>query len=289
MPPLHHHITVDVEEFFHSTLLVERVPFHHWDSYPRRAARVVPWILEQLAGAGSRATFFILGWTAERDPEMVREIQGAGHEIAAHSLTHRRVDAISPDEFRQEVRRSKAVLEDLTGVAVAGYRAPSFSISPGCEWAFDVLLEEAYRYDSSIFPIDVGPGYGYRGARRDPFWIERSEGRLGEVPPLTLELGGRRFPAAGGAYLRLLPFQLVKGALRQAETRGAPGTLYIHPWDLDAELVPLPTLPPLLRMRLYGGSKRARRRLAHLIRRFPSRTISETLRSLPPEGKEAEA
>lgn len=272
-----HHITVDVEEFFHSTLLVERVPFHQWEDHFRRAALIVPWILEELARAGSRATFFVLGWTAERDPAMVRAIHEAGHEVAAHSWIHRRVDALTPEEFRDAVRRSKALLEDIMGAPVAGYRAPSFSISPGCEWAFDILLDEGYRYDSSIFPIDLGPGYGYKGGSPDPYWIRREGGILAEVPPLTLGMRGKRYPAAGGAYLRLLPFQLVKTALRQAEKRGAPGTLYIHPWDIDPELVPLKSLPALLRLRLYGGSKRARRRLAHLMGTLPSRTIGETL------------
>ena len=275
-----HHITVDVEEFFHSTLLVERVPFHQWDAFPRRASRVVPWILEQFAAAGARATFFVLGWTAERDPEMVREITGAGHEVGAHSWIHRRVDRITPEEFREAVRRSKALLEDITGERVAGYRAPSFSIGRGQEWAFDVLLDEGYEYDSSLFPIDAGPGYGYPGAARDPHWLNRTEGCLAEVPLLTLRRAGRAWPAAGGAYLRLLPFQLVTGALRQAEKRAVPGTLYIHPWDIDPELKPLTGLPPLLRLRLFGGAKRARRRLARLIRAFPSRAIEDTLQEL---------
>jgi len=281
IPPPVHHITVDVEEFFHSTLLVDRIPVHQWDAFPRRAARVVPWILEELARAGNRATFFVLGWTGERDPEMVRAIHEAGHEVAAHSWIHRRVDRITPDEFRDAVRRSKANLEDTIGAPVSGYRAPSFSISPGCEWAFDILLEEGYRYDSSIFPIDVGPGYGYKGGSPDPYWIQREGGVLGEVPPLSLGLAGKRFPAAGGAYLRLLPFQLVKSALRQAEKRGVPGTLYIHPWDVDPELEPLKELSPLVRLRLFGGPKRARRRLAHLMATVRSRPIGETVANLP--------
>ncbi len=275
-----HHITVDVEEFFHSTLLVERVPFHQWDAFPRRASRVVPWILEQFAAAGTRATFFVLGWTAERDPEMVREISEAGHEVAAHSWIHRRVDRITPEEFRDAVRRSKALLEDITGERVLGYRAPSFSIGRGQEWAFDVLLEEGYEYDSSLFPIHAGPGYGYRGGARDPHWLDRPEGRLGEVPLLTLQVAGRSWPAGGGGYLRLLPFQLVTGALRQAEKRQVPGTLYIHPWDIDPELDPPPGLPHLLHLRLFGGAKRARNRLARLIRAFPSRALEDTLQEL---------
>ena len=217
----------------------------------------------------------------ERDPEMVKAIHQAGHEVAAHSWIHRRVDGLKPQEFRDAVRRSKALLEDIIGAPVTGYRAPSFSISPGCEWAFDILLEEGYRYDSSVFPIDLGPGYGYKGASPDPHWLQRGSGLLGEVPPLSLGFRGKRYPAAGGAYLRLLPFQLVKAALRQAEARGVPGTLYIHPWDVDPELVPLKGLPPLLRLRLYGGSRRARKRLSLLIRTLRSRPIRETLEGLP--------
>lgn len=284
-----HHITVDVEEFFHSTLLVDRVPLHQWEDHPRRAAHIVPWILEELARAGNRATFFVLGWTAERDPEMVKAIHEAGHEVAAHSWIHRRVDTLTPEEFQEAIRRSKNLLEDIIGAPVAGYRAPSFSISPGCEWAFDALLEEGYRYDSSVFPIDVGPGYGYRGGKPDPHWLERDGGALGEVPPLTLGMMGRRFPAAGGAYLRLLPFHLVRTALRQAEARNTPGTLYIHPWDIDPELVPLSSLPPLLRLRLYGGARRARTRLAGLIRTLRSRTIGETLEGLSRDAGSPEA
>jgi len=272
-----HHITVDVEEFFHSTLLVEKIPPHTWNAYPRRAGTIVPWILERLEASGNRATFFVLGWTAERDPGLIQEISRAGHEVAAHSWIHRRVDRSSPDDFRESIRRCKALLEDITGSPVIGYRAPSFSISPGCEWAFDILLEEGYRYDSSIFPIDLGPGYGYRGASRDPYWVDRSGGRLFEVPLLTLQFLGRRFPAAGGAYLRLMPFSLVTAALRQAQQRNAQGTLYIHPWDLDPEIIPLASLPRVLRLRLYGGTARARRRMPQLLNSYNSLTIAESL------------
>lgn len=276
-PGGYHHISIDVEEFFHSTLLVEKVRQDRWSSFPRRASLIVPWILEQLDAAGSKATFFVLGWTAEQDPDLVREIAEAGHEIAAHSWRHRRVDGISPEEFRESIRRTKYLLEDLSGRPVLGYRAPSFSISPGCEWAFDILLEEGYRYDSSVFPIDFGPGYGNRGASRDPFWIKRPAGTLYEVPLLTLRFLGRCFPAAGGGYLRLMPFSLVEGALRQVEARGMPGTLYIHPWDLDPGLQPLEELSPLLKTRLHAGVGRARRRLTRLIERYPSRIIADTL------------
>ncbi|MGD2071601.1 MAG: DUF3473 domain-containing protein [Gemmatimonadota bacterium] len=276
---MRHHLTVDVEEFFHSTLLTERIPEHAWGSYPRRAPVVVPWILERLAEADARATFFVLGWTAERDPDVVREIHRAGHEVAAHSWRHRRVDTLDPETFRDAVRRCKNLLEDITGEAVSGYRAPSFSITPGKEWAFDVLLDEGFTYDSSIYPIDHGPAYGYPGGHPDPHVLLRGARTLVEVPILSLRVAGRRWPAAGGAYLRLLPLSLVRSALRQTERRGVPGTLYIHPWDIDPDLDPV-RVPPLLHWRLFGGAARARRRLAGLIEAFPSACIRDTVKRL---------
>jgi polysaccharide deacetylase family protein (PEP-CTERM system associated) len=278
-----HHFTIDVEEFFHSSLLVDRVSPSQWDAFPRRAPEVVAWLLDLLASHGSRGTFFVLGWMAEREPDMVRSIAGAGHEIAGHSWDHRTVPTQTPDEFRSSMRRTKQVLEDLTGAAVTGFRAPSFSIVPGQEWAFDVLLEEGYAYDSSLFPITQHPDYGYPDAPPDPHLIRRPSGEIAEFPPLTLAVGGRRFPAAGGAYLRFFPAGLVRSGLRQAERRGAPGTLYIHPWDLDPEVERL-SLPPLLRLRLHGGSRRARRRVEGLLGAFSYAPIRETLEATWPSA-----
>lgn len=271
-----HHFSVDVEEVFHSTLLVDRVPEHQWDDQPRRAPEVVPWILDEMAASEALGTFFVLGWLAEKEPGLVRRISEAGHEIAAHSWSHRRVAGQSPEAFRRSLRRTKDVLEQIAGRPVVGFRAPSFSIAPGSEWAFDVLLEEGFLYDSSLFPIAVHPEYGYPDAEVDPHWIPRGADRIVEVPPLTLRVFGRNLPAAGGAYLRLLPVEMTRKALRQAERRGAPGTLYIHPWDVDPDL-PRLRLPARVRMRLYSGARRARQRLQRLISEFPSSPILQTV------------
>jgi polysaccharide deacetylase family protein (PEP-CTERM system associated) len=211
----------------------------------------------------------------------VRAIARAGHEIAGHGWDHRRVTTQTPEEFRDSVRRTKALLEDLAGTEVIGFRAPSFSIRPGVEWALDVLLEEGYRYDSSLFPISVHPSYGYPGGGADLHAIERPSGSIWEVPPLTLSVFGRRLPAAGGAYLRFFPYALVRAAIRQAERRSTPATIYIHPWDLDPDVDRIP-LPPLLRLRLHGGARRARARVSRLLHEFRFTSIADTL-ACPPE------
>jgi polysaccharide deacetylase family protein (PEP-CTERM system associated) len=269
-----HHLTIDVEEIFHSTLLTERVPASTWDGLPRRAPAVTDWILEEMAAAGARGTFFTLGWLAEREPNLVRRISDAGHEIAAHSWWHRKVTEMTPDAFREDARRTKGLLEEVSGQEVVGFRAPSFSIRPGFEWAFDALLEEGYRYDSSLFPIRMHPNYGYPAADPDPFWIERDGGSLLEFPLLTLSLAGGRLPAAGGAYLRFFPYMLPARALAQAARRSAPGTLYVHPWDLDPEALRV-ALPRLTALRLYGGSRLAQGRLRRLLRRFRFAPLGE--------------
>lgn len=276
-----HHFTVDVEEVFHSTLLASSVPEAQWEDHPRRAPAVVAWLLDRMAAREARGTFFVLGWLAEREPDMVRRIAEAGHEVAAHSWSHRKVHEQDRPAFRDSVRRTREVLEDITGLAVHGFRAPSFSILPGHEWAFDILLEEGYRYDSSLFPTASHPDYGYPDAPPDPHWIERPGGRIAELPPVTYEFLGRRLPAAGGAYLRLLPFELVRGGLRQVEKRGARGTLYVHPWDLDPDIPRLP-LPASTALRLYGGAARARARVVRLLDAIRSVPLIETVRCMSP-------
>lgn len=271
-----HHLTVDVEEFFHSTTLTELVPQARWNAMPRRAPEVVDWLLAELEGRGACATFFVLGWLAEREPAMVERIARAGHEVAGHTWDHRKVTEQSPEEFRISVRRTRDLLEDLTGAPVFGFRAPSFSIGPGMEWALDVLLEEGHRYDSSLFPISMHPGYGYPGAERDVHVIERPAGPITEVPPLTLQMGTVRVPAAGGAYLRFFPYALVRAGLRQAERRGVPGTVYLHPWDLDPGIERIP-LAPLHALRLHGGTRAARRRLLRLLDEFRFTSIARSL------------
>lgn len=274
--PAFHHFSVDVEEYFHPTALAPCYPMETWDALPRRSPRVLPRILDALAARGIRGTFFILGWLAEREPEMVRSIAAAGHEIASHGWEHDLVGRLGPDGFRASVSRSRRVLEEISGQPVAGYRAPSFSIVPGLEWAFDILLEEGYSYDASLFPVTQHPTYGYPSAPRHPHWIERPAGRLVEIPTTTFRTLGRLLPAGGGAYFRLLPLGLVRGGLRQAADAGWPGMFYIHPWELDA-WAPEVDAPLLQRVRTFAGRTRSWARLERLFDEFAFGPVADTL------------
>ncbi len=278
-----HHFTVDVEEYFHPTAMASRYPMATWEGLPRRSPEVVPRILDFLAGRGIVGTFFVVGWLAEREPEVVRSIVRAGHELASHGWEHEMVPRLGPDGFRSSVRRSKHVLEDIAGQAVRGYRAPSFSILPGMEWAFDVLLEEGYAYDASLFPITQHPTYGYPGIDRHPFVLRRPSGALVEVPAATLRVLGKIVPAAGGAYFRLLPYGLVRAGFRQATQAGLPGTFYVHPWELDT-WAPDVDAPFLTRVRTFGGRKRTWRRLERLFSEFSFDRVDRSIEALLAEA-----
>jgi len=270
-----HHFSVDVEEYFHASAMDPFIRREEWESLPRRSPVLVRRLLDHLQEAGVKGTFFVLGWLAEREPEMVKDIAERGHEIASHGWSHRRVTALSPPEFREEIRRSRQRLQELSGMEVTGYRAPSFSILPGVEWALDVLLEEGYRYDSSMVPVRVHPGYGYPRASPDPHLVVRESGTLVEMPPATLRLGAISLPAGGGAYLRFFPVGLLKAALRSTEARGASGTLYLHPWELDEEM-PAFRAPLITRLRMRGGIRGLPGKISALTSTFRFRTMGET-------------
>lgn len=268
-----HHFTVDLEEYFHVAALEPCVVRSEWGRYESRVAKSVALLLELLGRHEARATFFVLGWVAQRQPELIRTIARAGHEIASHGWDHVRVTRQTPRQFRQSIRRTKDVLEEISGAPVLGFRAPNFSIVPGREWALDVLIEEGYRYDSSMFPIRR-PGAGYPSASPDPHWLERPAGRLAEIPPTTLHWCGMRLPAAGGAYFRLLPYSVVQAAFRQCERRSMPGTFYIHPWELDPGQ-PRLDVSWLTRLRHYGGLERTAPRLERLLTEFRFTAVRE--------------
>jgi polysaccharide deacetylase family protein (PEP-CTERM system associated) len=281
-----HHFTIDVEEYFHPTAMAPNYPMAAWDGLPRRSSRVVPYILEALERAGVRGTFFVLGWLATKEREAVRSIADAGHEIASHGFEHELVGRLGPEGFRESVRRSKNILEDISGAVVKGYRAPSFSIVPGLEWAFDVLLEEGYVYDASLFPVSQHPTYGYPSAAKDPHWIDRPSGRLIEFPSTTVRFMGTTLPASGGAYFRLISYRLVSAGLRQAAARGAPGMFYLHPWELD-EWAPVVSAPWLQRVRTFGGRVRCRARLGRLLDEFAFRRVDESVDAMQQSARVA--
>lgn len=274
-PPATHCFSVDVEEYFQVNAFESIVSRDRWLTHPSRVARSVDQLLELLARYGVRGTFFTLGWIAEHHAAVVQAIADAGHEIASHGYWHQRVPTLSPDAFRDDVRRSKAILEDLVGAAVIGYRAPSFSIIRGTEWAFDVLIEEGYRYDSSLFPIHR-KGYGYASARKAPHIIERPAGKLAEFPLATLQWGRLAIPAAGGGYLRQLPLMLVRRAFAQASARGESATFYVHPWEIDSEQPRLP-VTALTRIRHYRGLSQMQLRIEALLREFRFDSIAAHL------------
>ncbi len=270
-----HFFTVDVEEHFQVSAFERFVDRAAWETLESRVARNVERLLEFLAAHETRGTFFVLGWIAEKHADVVRAISDAGHEIASHGWGHRRVTELTPDAFRKSVRRSKAILEDLIGCKVVGYRAPSFSIVRGREWALDILIEEGYRYDSSLFPIKRR-GYGYVSGGRDPHWIDRPRGGIYEVPPCTLRRVGQNLPAAGGAYFRIFPYALVRAAFEDAAKRGVPGTFYVHPWEVDPDQ-PRVAASAWSRFRHYTGLRRTLPRLRRLLSEFRFRPIAENL------------
>lgn len=230
-------LTVDVEDYFHVSAFEGIIKPDAWDSLESRVEANTRRVLELFETHGLHATFFVLGWVAQRQPGLVKAIRNAGHEIACHGMNHRRIHTQTPGQFRQDVAEAKAMLEDLTGACVTGYRAPSYSITRRNLWALDILIEEGFTYDSSLFPI-VHDLYGIPGAYPHPHRIVRPVGEIREFPlsTLRLTLGGRSlaWPVAGGGYLRLFPGWFISWALSRINTReGQPGVLYFHPWEID--------------------------------------------------------
>jgi polysaccharide deacetylase family protein (PEP-CTERM system associated) len=266
---------VDVEEYFQVAAMEPYIDRARWSHISPRVEIGTRELLELLAKRSATGTFFTLGWIAEKHPQLVRDIASAGHEVASHGWGHERVTTLTPDQFRASVRDSRSILEDISGQRVCGYRAPSFSIVRGGEWALDVLLEEGYTYDSSLFPI-YRAGYGYRGGSQDPYVIRRASGELQEFPPTTLGVGKALIPAGGGGYFRLLPYSLAKWAFKASEARGVPGTFYIHPWELDPEQ-PRVAVSWKTRLRHYGGLRKTVPRLEQLTRDFKFQSIAETI------------
>ncbi|HEV2349328.1 MAG TPA: XrtA system polysaccharide deacetylase [Terriglobia bacterium] len=269
-PPTHsgflNGMSVDVEDYFHVEAFADRIHPDTWSQYPRRVAANTRRVLEIFQESGARATFFVLGLVAEQEPALVREIVAAGHEVGCHSYLHRRVFNLTPQEFREDTRRARGIIEDAGGVKVVGYRAPTFSISAKSLWALEILAEEGFLYDSSVFPIrhDL---YGMPNAPRFPFRWACGEGRvLYEIPPLTLRVLGRNVAVAGGGHLRILPMAFTRWAMRRIRQReGRAAIVYFHPWEVDPDQ---PRLPGKLKSRLrhYTNLRRMGNRVREILR-----------------------
>ncbi len=261
-----HALSVDVEDYFQVEALSGVIQPEDWPAWESRVEANVERILTLLAEAHAHATFFTLGWIAERCPAMVRRIVAAGHELASHGSAHRRADRQSPAAFRADIRAAKSLLEDIGGVAVSGYRAPCFSIGTANLWAFDAIAEEGYRYSSSVYPIRHDT-YGMPGAPRVPFRLDGSS--VLEIPLATAVLFGRTIPCAGGGYFRLFPYALSRRLLRHTEqTERRPCVFYFHPWELDPGQPRVAGLPARSRLRHYLHLDRMEGRLRRLLGDF---------------------
>jgi polysaccharide deacetylase family protein (PEP-CTERM system associated) len=260
-------LTIDVEDYFHVSAFAPHVPREDWDRLPCRVERNVDAILAMLAEHGTRATYFMLGWVAERYPALVRRIVEQGHELASHGYAHRRATEQNPEEFREDVTRAKRLLEDISGVAVQGYRAPSFSIGQGNLWALECLTEAGYRYSSSIYPVRHDH-YGMPGAPRFAFHPEAGRGLL-ELPVTTVRYFNQNLPAGGGGYFRLLPYWVSRAWLKRVnEVDGKPCIFYFHPWEIDPHQPRFREASPLARFRHYLNLERTEARLRRLLADF---------------------
>jgi polysaccharide deacetylase family protein (PEP-CTERM system associated) len=269
-------MTVDVEDYFHVSVFDGLVPRDTWDALESRVCRTTERLRGILHDAGVTGTFFVLGWVAERFPALVARIAAQGHEVASHGYAHRLVYDQTPAAFREDVRRAKGMLESAAGSRVDGFRAPSYSITPQTLWALDVLIEEGYRYDASIFPIRHDR-YGIPLSPRHPYLLPRECGSLVEAPASTVRLGPLNLPVAGGGYFRLLPYAWTRWGIARINTlERRPAIFYLHPWEVDPEQ---PRLQAgwLGRLRHYRNLDKTEARLRRLLADFRFGSLKQIL------------
>ncbi|MBV9249602.1 MAG: DUF3473 domain-containing protein [Acetobacteraceae bacterium] len=284
-------MTVDVEDYFQVQAFAHCIPRQSWDTLERRVEANTDRILGQFSANGVKATFFTLGWVAERHPALIRRIVAEGHELASHGSDHIRADTQEPAAFRADVRRAKRLLEDIGGTRVIGYRAATFSIGPRNRWAFGILEEEGHLYSSSTYPVrhDL---YGDPAAPRAPF--QPDGGKLWEMPLTTARLLNRNVPCSGGGYFRLLPYRLFRmGLAHHNRTEGRPGIFYTHPWEIDAAQPRVPNADRTSRFRHYVNLSKTAGRLDRLLRDFNwdrmDRVFAQELASVRPQEPSASA
>jgi polysaccharide deacetylase family protein (PEP-CTERM system associated) len=290
-------LTIDVEDYFHVAAFASVIEPREWDRYVSRVEGNVELLMEILDEYHTVATFFILGWVAERHPHMVQAIRRRGHEVASHGYAHQCIYAQRPEQFREETRRSKQILEDVIGETVLGYRAASYSITRYSLWALDILREEGFVYDSSIFPIHHDR-YGIPGYSRFCHVVDGQAGAgLIEFPPSTVRFAGVNMPIAGGGYFRLYPYAVTRWGIRYLNTtEQQPAVVYLHPWEIDPEQPRIPA-KAFSRFRQYFHLDQTAARLTRLLQDFRFGTMASILRdrgllresSTAPDGLEGQA
>lgn len=263
--PITNALTIDVEDYFQVSAFAPFIARSDWDSRACRVERNVDRILALLAENGTHATFFTLGWIAERYPALVRSLVAEGHEVASHGYGHERVSDLSAEAFFHDIHRARSLLEDISGVSVQGYRAPSFSIGAGNLWALDMLQRAGYRYSSSIYPIK----HDHYGMPEAPRFAHQVREGLIEIPPTTLRMFNRNLPSSGGGYFRLFPYPLSRWMLRQVHRQDrVPAVFYFHPWEVDVEQPRVHGIDFKTRFRHYVNIGRMEQRLGYLLRDF---------------------
>jgi len=277
-------MTVDLEEYFQVSNFSHLHARSDWDAIPSRVEEPTLRLLDAFEASSTRATFFVLGWLAERHPRLLRTIAERGHEIASHGYGHELVYEIGPERFRADLRRARDAIQDATGVAVRGYRAPSYSITEDSLWALEILCEEGFRYDSSIFPIRHHR-YGIPDFPRHPVRIALPGGNaIEEFPMTTWQLGPLRVPLGGGAYLRFLPASVFRFGVGRLVASGEPTALYTHPWEVDAEQ-PRQEVGWKVQVNHYHNLHRTEDRVRALLGRFDFAPMSEVLGDLAAAGR----
>lgn len=267
MEPIINALSIDVEDWFQVGAFETTIPRENWAQLSPRVERNSCFLLDMLDRKGVKATFFTLGWVAERNPRLVRHIVEAGHELASHGYDHRRVFTFTPDQFREDLRKSRLLLEQAAGAPVTGYRAPSFSIDARTPWAHAILAEEGYRYSSSVAPV-VHDHYGWPQAPRFAFRPVADSGMI-ELPVTTARLLGRTVAAGGGGFFRLFPYAFSRWAVRQVNRRDRrPAILYFHPWEIDTEQPRIKTAPLKSRLRHYTNISVMAEKMERLIDDF---------------------
>ena len=288
--PIVNALSVDVEDYFQVSAFDGAVSRGSWDQRESRVCANTDRLLDVFDEFGVRGTFFVLGWVAERFPSLVRRMAMQGHEIASHGYGHRLVYDLTPAEFREDVRRAKALLESIGGAAVQGYRAPSFSVTQQSLWALDVLIEEGYTYDASIFPVHHDR-YGIPDAPRHAYVLTRRGGSIVEAPASTLRYGGVNVPIAGGGYFRILPYALTRWAIQRLNrVERRPAIFYLHPWEIDPNQ-PRIAASRMSRFRHYRNLAKTETRLRRILRDFTFSTVGDMLTAARPrfEGAPADA
>ncbi len=276
-------LTIDLEDYFNASVFDPIYTRQDWPALESRVAANTHIVLELLARHGITATFFVLGWIAERHPDLIKTVRRAGHEVASHGYQHELIYSLSREGFRHDVRRSKRLLEDLTGAEVIGYRAPSWTITNRSLWALEVLVEEGFQYDSSIFPIHHDR-YGIPGAERFPYVRPTAAGNLLEFPPSTARWLTRNLPVAGGAYLRILPYRYIQWGLRRIERlENKPVVVYFHPWEIDGAQPRVP-MNVLSRFRHYTNLTQMQSKLERLFTDFQFGTVQAVAQMLNLNG-----